>query len=116
MSCSVPSLWKSAIVAPIPKTKNADLKQLRPVSLLPIPIKILETIILQVIKKDIISAYGFEQFGFRPKSSTGSALISLHEYYTKCLEESRTTGVQLIAYDFAKAFDKLRHEVIISRL
>ena len=115
-SCYVPSQRKSAIVTPIFKTKNAYFNQLRPVSMFPIPIKILETIILQAIKKEVVSAYGFDQFEFHRKSSTGSALISLHEYYTKCLEDSRTTGVQLIAFDFAKAFDKLNHEVIISRL
>ena len=115
-SAVIPSLWKCATVIPVPKVRNPKLKDLRPISLLPIPMKILERLVLRSVKADLISGYGSQQYGFRPHSSTTCALISLHDYCTKRLEEPNVSGLQIIAYDFSKAFDKLKFEVVLSRL
>ena len=56
------------------------------------------------------------QFGFRPLSSTTSALIYLHDFITKHLDDPQLDGVEPIAYDFCKAFDKLNHDILLRRL
>ena len=113
---TVPTTWKHAVVTPIPKLKCCTLQDLRPISLLPIPIKVLETIVLTHLKDDLVRAYGPDQFGFRPKSSTACALISLHDYCMKCFDDPRVSGIQITAYDFSKAFDRLKYEIILKRL
>lgn len=63
---------------------------------------------------------GPDQFGFYPKSSTASrtscARISLHDYWMKSFDHPRVSSLQIIAYDFSKAFDRLRYEIILKRL
>lgn len=113
----VPDVWKIAAVSPFPKTRlpsSAD--DLRPISLLPIPSKILERVILQHAKPLFLQAYGNDQYGFRAGSSTSCALIALHDHITSSLDKLTVAGVQVIAYDFSKAFDRVRHDVIIKRL
>ena len=112
----VPLKWKRTVVIPIPKCSKPSLNDLRQISLLPIPFKILERFVLRFIQAQLLVGYGQHQYGFRPQSSTTCANIALHDYCTKALEEPDVRGIQNIAYDFAKAFDKLKFEVIISRL
>lgn len=113
----VPSVWKTSAVIPVPKTpKPTSTDDIRPISLIPAPAKMLEKIVLNITKSHFLQAYGCDQFGFRPGSSTTCALIKLHDHITKCLETQDVIGVYVISYDFAKAFDRLRHDVIISRL
>ena len=112
----VPASWKHAVVVPIPKSRKPNIQDLRPVSLLPVPIKILERLVLNAVKKDLINGYGPDQFGFRPKSSTVCALISLHDYWTRCFEDDDISGLQIIAYDFSKAFDRIKCETVMDRL
>ena len=114
---SVPAAWKMSTVIPIPKTsKPSSTDDVRPISLIPLPAKLLERVVLDFAKPYFLKNYGDDQFGFRPKSSTTCALICLHDHITKCLEMQNVMGVQVISYDFSKAFDKLRHDIIVKRL
>ena len=113
----VPNVWKISAVTPLPKTNNpTSTDDIRPISLLPPPVKILERIILHFARPHFLQEYGNDQFGFRAGSSTTCALISLHDHITKSVDLHCVAGVQVISYDFSKAFDKLRHDVIINRL
>ena len=113
---SVPSLWKLSNVTPLPKCASPTIKDLRPISLLPIPSKILEKIVLTSIHDLLISHFGSRQHGFRPQGSTTTAMITMLDIITKYLDDKSVLGVQVIAYDFSKAFDKLNHKIIIDRL
>ena len=113
----VPDSWKISAVIPLPKTSSpSNTDDLRPISLLPIPAKILERVILDFAKPYFLKEYGDDQYGFRSGSSTTCALISLHDHITMCLDKVNVAGVQIIAYDFSKAFDRIKHDIIIKRL
>ena len=60
----VPLAWKEAKKVALPKCKRAGLNDLRPISLLPTPVKILETLILKNFEVNFVHYYGAEQFGF----------------------------------------------------
>jgi hypothetical protein len=112
-----PTRWKHSHVSPIPKYGCFDIKNLRPISLLPLPSKLLEHFMLRNgAKETLLNSFGQNQFGGRPGSSTTSALIKLHDSITLLLDRDDVVGVQLLAYDYTKAFDKLRHDVIIQAL
>ena len=113
----VPVQWKISTIIPLPKTSTPKtVDEVRPISLLPIPSKILEFVVLHFAKPIFLNEYGDSQFGFRAGSSTTCALIVLHNHVTKLLEDRNVAGVQIVTYDFSKAFDRLRHDVIIQRL
>ena len=114
--CKVPSCWKIASVSPIPKTKTPNVNDHRPISLVPLPAKLLETLVLQSMKQEFLQHFGERQFGFRPKSSTKCALISLHEHLTQNLDDIQTDGALIVTYDYTKAFDRLRGDLILDRL
>jgi len=112
----VPKVWKIANIAPIPKSNPPSVNDLRPISLLPLPGKVLERIVLNSVRDKFLKSYGDDQYGFRPRSSTQCALIALHENLTSYLDDERTCGALIIAYDYSKAFDKLRHDLVIDRM
>jgi len=111
-----PTCWKHAKVVALPKCKNPAINDLRPISLLPFCAKIFEKLIFKNSKRMFIDNFGPHQYGFRPHSSTCNALISLHDHITSHCDSKGATGVEVIAFDFSKAFDKLNHNTILSRL
>ena len=116
-NAEVPNIWKIAAVVPVPKINTPEtVDDVRPISLLPTAEKILEHVVLRFAKPFFLREYGCEQFGFRPGSSTTCALIALHDHVTKCLDDRKVAGVQIVTYDFSKAFDRLRHDIILKRL
>jgi len=115
-SRTFPKKWKTADVVPIPKVSNPKLEDLRPISKLPICSKVLEHLVLQSVKRHLIAHYGHNQFGFRPRSSTLHAHISIQEFITERLDDTDVKDVAIISFDMAKAFDKLNHKALLTTL
>lgn len=111
-----PRKWKHSHVIPIPKGSPPEIGNLRPISLLPVPAKIFERLVLRSVYNSFIENFGHNQFGCRPSSSTTCAIISLRHHALTALESSRVSGIKIIAYDFSKAFDKLSHSLILQKL
>lgn len=114
--CKVPRQWKNALVVPLPKKKNPSLSDFRPISLLPIVSKLLENLVLNSVKQDLIALYGPNQFGFRPGTSTLHAQIYIHDIVTRELDEDPSCNMALIAFDLSKAFDRLSHRCLLKTL
>ena len=113
---SVPTQWKSANIIPLPKSSSVTLENLRPISLLPTLAKILEKRVLESVKDQLISAYGSNQFGFRPKTGTLDALISLTDFVTSELDLASTSGVAIVSFDMSRAFDRLPYDKLFCSL
>ena len=112
----VPSHWKFAYVTPVPKCKNPSLRDFRPVSVLSVFSKVLEQFVSESLKSAFIKSYGQHQFGFRPQHSTLHANIRIHDFVTSRMDDVNISGVIMIAFDMAKAFDKLNHHHLIMSL
>jgi hypothetical protein len=88
----------------------------RPVSLLPRLSKICEKIIFARLY-DFLMEFGFLhpfQSGFRPGHSTISQLTYIIHQIYQCLENGKE--VRAVFLDISKAFDRVWHEGLISRL
>jgi Reverse transcriptase (RNA-dependent DNA polymerase)/Endonuclease-reverse transcriptase len=113
-----PKDWKLAKVLMFPKPgkDHSDPNNYRPISLLCTLSKVAEkAILLRLqrylhIKKTIIH----EQFGFRSQHSTVQQVVRVVDDITEQKNKNRPTAMLLI--DLQKAFDKVWHEGLISKL
>ena len=103
--------------APIPK--SGDLKKVdnyRPISLLPLPGKILEKLIhtqlsFYLEEDNILSN---NQFGFRKQRSTSHAISQLlNQIYTNFNKSVVTTAIYI---DFSKPFNCVQHQTLLNKL
>ena len=116
INCTVPRIWKQALVVPIAKTNPPKINELRPISLLSLPSKVFERVILNQLKTLFIQNYDKAQFGFRPGSSTTCALLALQSHIVNLLDNPLTTNVILIQLDLSKAFDLVCHNLLLKKL
>ena len=116
-SHTFPNKWKMATVVPLPKKPNSmDVNDLRPISLLPMPGKILEKIVcmrLQLYMKNngLLSP---KQHGYREKHSTQTAIREhLQNIIENVLDNKPTFSLYL---DYKKAFDTVSHSKLLHKL
>ena len=113
----VPQSWKEAIVVPIFKQGSKNIPgNYRPISLTSILSKLLEHIIASQMMKFLIAnnLLSDRQFGFRAKSSTELMLISMVHKISNNIQGGGQ--VDIIGIDFQKAFDRVSHEHLLSKL
>lgn len=112
-----PEKWREAVICPIPKVSSpTELKDLRPISLLPVLGKVLEKIVYNQMndylnKNKIIAKH---QSGFRASHSTTTALLDLCDNIVRAYDRGMATV--LLTLDFSKAFDTIDHELICAKL
>ena len=113
----LPEIWKSANISPIfKKGDRYKASNYRPISLTCILCKTLEHIIASSIVKHFtkLNIFYHLQHGFREKRSCETQLIMLIEDLSKTMQTGKQTD--LILLDFSKAFDKVAHEKLFSKL
>ena len=115
-SGKVPSDWKRGVIIPIPKSNPPSKERLRFITLLPLPLKLLERIILRSMWKYFEAAYGPEQHGFRQGASTTTALLRLTDSVAKTMNDSSQFGVAVASYDMTCAFDNVDCSLAIKKM
>lgn len=116
-SGNVPPSWKIATVVPIPKVTNStNVSDLRPISLLLLPGKILEKFIHDCLMEHLLyhNLLSDNQYGFQPGISTSDAIATLIDDVGLNVNNNKLTVATFI--DFSKAFDTLDHGILLSRI
>ena len=114
---SLPPLWKLSLVVPIfKKGSHTDPLNYRPICLPSVPAKCLERIISRALSEFFIehNILTDHQFGFRPNMSTEDQLLITYDYISRGLDKGR--AIDLILFDFAKAFDVVCHTILLDKL
>ena len=113
----LPQQWKDANVTPLHKKgPKSEVGNYRPVSLTSIPCQLLETLfrsrIVQYLEQNNLSSPS--QHGFISKRSCLSNLLVALEAITKAIDEGNV--VDMIYFDYQKAFDTVPHHRLKVRL
>ena len=107
-TCRIPAIWKSSLIIPIPKP-GKDTSQgtsYRPISLICPAAKVLESLFLPTINKDLIRAQ--DQHGFRREHSTTSALLQLTTDVAVGFNQRKPPDRTVcVAVDLSAVFDSL---------
>ena len=114
----IASLLKKAVICPIQKSNSQRChpKSYRPVSLTSHIIKVFERVIRGSIVKHLEcnNLLPKNQHGFISGRSTLSQLLQQIEHIIRAWEENKATDT--IYLDFAKAFDKVDHNILCHKL
>uniref|UniRef100_A0A914NFB3 Reverse transcriptase domain-containing protein n=1 Tax=Meloidogyne incognita TaxID=6306 RepID=A0A914NFB3_MELIC len=117
ISSELPEKWKEAIIVPIPKTLNSSSpNDYRPISLLSPISKIMERIIyVQLVKFiETNNILPDSQHGFRTSKSVTSQLLETFNDLTNSIENKEI--VDVIYFDYRKAFDSISHKKLLDKL
>ena len=112
-----PTVWKYGLVTPVPKSKSVkELKDLRPITILPMLSKVLERIIAEQLRDHLLNnnILPEKQSGFRKHYSCATALLDLTDDVFRALDDGKSTMLFLL--DFSKAFDILDHDLLLAIL
>ncbi|CAM4545379.1 unnamed protein product [Caretta caretta] len=116
-SASVPNYWKIAKVMPIfKKGSRGDSGNYRPVSLMSVPGKLVETIVKNKIVRHIEEHKLFRksQHGFCKGISCLTNLLEFFEGINKHVDKG--DPVDIVYLNFQKAFDKVPHQRLLCKL
>ena len=110
-----PEAYKKAEVIPIPKVNPPRaLSDLRPISKTPLGGKIIETVMMFELQKDVKGKLDLDQYGNTKWSSTTHYLIKLTDQAYKSTDVCKATTA--VTIDYSKAFDYVDHSVLIEKL
>ena len=103
----------------IPVFKKGDLSQpgnYRPISLTSTVCKVFESIIRNNIIRHMSSnaLFAKEQHGFLPRKSCITQLLTATEYWSEVLQHG--DSVDVVYFDFRKAFDSVPHQRLLLKL
>jgi hypothetical protein len=112
----LPRQWLSAIITPVPKVPTpSTLSDFRPISVTPILSRVIEKcVVTRWLRPAIPSELLADQFAFRPTGSTTCALVYFMHHVTNMLEHN--AYVRCLLVDFSKAFDRVDHLILVSKL
>ena len=112
-----PTMWKISSVVPVHKKNlKSEAKNYRPVSLLPVLSKVLESIVAARVTEHLEMHHLLcsRQYGFRRGRSAGDLHLLLTAELSAALDNSKKTAV--VALDIEGAFDKVWHAALITKL
>ena len=110
--------WKTARLTPVyKKDDETDCCNYRPISLLSVPSKILESVVNDTIVRHVYKANNLvtdKQWAYRAGFSTELLLIQLTETWKEAVDAGLVVAVAFI--DFKKAFDSVSHAILETKL
>ena len=110
-----PDYWKKGLITPIPKnTKNNLITEYRPISKLSVFGKILEKLVTQTLYQSVKHHISENQHGFMKFRSVDTNMLTFSDYLLRAMDNG--FQIDVVYTDFSKAFDKINHDLLISKL
>lgn len=110
-----PEILKMGHIIPILKSGNpTQVENYRPITILSAVGKLFEMLVLSRLKPFLKPLISPSQHGFTSSKSTVTNLLVFEEYILAAMTSGRQVDVAFV--DFAKAFDKVDHSILIAKL
>ncbi len=114
-TASFPVAWKMALVVPVfKKGDRSVLGNYRPIALLPILSKVLERHVHNTLSRFLSPWLNRNQSGFRRKDGTVPQLTRVLQEWSNIVDNGKY--VASVFFDLRKAFDRVWHEGLLSKL
>lgn len=111
----MPRSWSHAFLAPIPKKGNLlDVKNYRGIAMQSAVPKIFDKLITNCIYSSVETIIPTNQHGFVRNKSTVSNLVEITQYLHEHIGVNQR--VDVIYFDFTKAFDVINHRILATKL
>lgn len=113
---SVPTVWKTSTIIPLPKSTRAkEMQDFRPIALTPILSKCMERVISYHLKLALQGQLDPLQFAYRAKRGVEDASLTLMHTVTKHLDKPKSL-VRVLFMDFSSAFNTVNINILLTRL
>ena len=114
-SSKFPSQWKKALVVPIFKKGDKCCPgNYRPISLLPAISKVLERVVHNKLSDFLRSWLTSNQSGFKKSDGTVPQLVRMTQEWSNAVDEGQY--VAAVFFDLKKAFDRVWHQGLFTKL
>lgn len=111
---NIPKDWMQSFLTPIPKKGSAiDIENYRGIAMQSCLPKILDKHITTLLYEHLGDIISSSQHGFRKGKSTTTNLIELTQFLHENIKSSQ---IDVIYFDFSKAFDQIRHDILARKL
>ena len=111
----IPSEWKTSNVVPVHKKDDkSDIENYRPISLISLVMKVFERVLYEELLNRTEDKIDPRQHGFLRNKSCNTNLLSFTNSVAFTLHDK--IGVDVVYFDFAKAFDTVTHDLILNKL
>ena len=113
---TIPKAWRKArVVALLKPGKDPNHKKsYRPISLLSIPYKLYERMIMSRMSPTVEQQLSPDQAGFRPGRSCCDQLLNLTQYIEDGFETKQITGAVFV--DLTAAYDTVNHRILLLKI
>ena len=114
-SCLYPDLWKKSKICPVFKKDDKNkIENYRPIALLSNFSKVFESVLHNQLSFYVTSQIVDQQHGFTSGKSTVTNLCMVAQYISENIDSN--IQVDVVYTDFSKAFDRLDHGILLSKL
>ncbi len=115
-SHTVPTLWKKAIITPVPKKScPQENNDFRPIALTSVVMKSMEKLIVSQLKLEVCPQLDPYQFAYKRQRGTDDSINSLVHLVIKHLENPRAYA-KLLYVDFSSAFNTLQPHILLKTM
>ena len=114
-TCAYPDKWKSSKICPIhKKDSKSDIQNYRPITIINNFGKVFEIVLHSILYPQLHQSISNNQHGFVSQRSTTTNLLCITQFLSEVMDEGGQ--VDVIYMDFSKAFDRLDHGVLLTKL
>lgn len=111
---NVPNDWKECYLIPIPKKgSQTDIKNYRGIAIQSCLPKLLDKFITEMLYEYLGDSISKDQHGFMRGRSTATNLLEITQFLH---ENQKDNQIDVIYFDYSKAFDQVRHDILAAKL
>lgn len=111
----IPEAWKISFMTPVPKKGSpAEIANYRGIALTSVLPKLFDAVITEKLYDILGDGISQSQHGFRRNKGTATCLLEVAQYIST--NRSPTTRIDAVFIDYAKAFDRVSHAVLVRKL